>query len=133
MGTHTTIFEQAGGEAPFRRMLDIFYTQVEQDLLLRPLYPADLEPGKRHLLLFIMQYFGGPAHYSAERGHPRLRMRHMPFRIGQPERDAWLTHMLSALEQADFPESVKPAMQAYFTQAASFMINTSPTAIDIQG
>ena len=130
---HTTIFEQAGGEEPFRRMVELFYTQVEQDLLLRPLYPADLEPGKRHLLLFIMQYFVGPAQYSAERGHPRLRMRHMPFSIGQPERDAWLMHMLSAMEQAGFPEMVKPALHEYFVQAANFLINTPPSTIDVLG
>ncbi len=122
--THRTIYEQSGGEPAFRCMVEAFYEQVEHDSVLRPLYPADLEPGKRHLLLFVMQYFGGPPQYSAERGHPRLRMRHMPFRIGQAERDAWVKHMYSAIEQAGFPEEVKPALREYFANAASFMMNT---------
>ena len=63
--------------------------------VLRPVYPEDLEPGKRALALFLGQYWGGPPEYSAEKGHPRLRMRHAPFAIGEPQRDAWLASMFT--------------------------------------
>ena len=65
--------------------------------MLRPLYPEDLAESSRHLALFLVQYWGGPGTYGEERGHPRLRLRHAPFVIGPPERDAWLRHMLEAL------------------------------------
>ena len=123
MTTETTIYEQAGGDAPFRRLVDIFYARVERDPLLRPLFPADLEPGKERQFLFITQYFGGPPRYNALRGHPRLRMRHMPFRIGQAERDAWASHMLAAIDEAGFPEETHGALREYFERAATFLIN----------
>ena len=70
-----TIFEAVGGAATFERLVDQFYDGVETDPLLRPLYPEDLSAPRRHLALFLMQYFGGPDTYSQERGHPRLRGR----------------------------------------------------------
>jgi hemoglobin len=70
-----------------------------------------------------VQYFGGPAHYSATRGHPRLRMRHMPFTIGLAERDAWVGHMLAAIDEAGIPEPARSAMRGYFERGATFMIN----------
>jgi hemoglobin len=66
----------------------------------RPLYPADLEPGKANLAGFLAQYWGGPPDYSARRGHPRLRMRHFRFAIGTRERDAWLRHMAAAVHES---------------------------------
>jgi hemoglobin len=122
--TEPTIYEQAGGDAPFRRMVQRFYDRIEQDPLLRPMFPADLNAGREHQFLFITQYFGGPARYQELRGHPRLRMRHNPFPIDSAARDAWVGHMLAALEEAGFPEEVKPAMREYFERAATFMINT---------
>lgn len=118
-----SIYELAGGAPAFRRLVDAFYARVEQDPLLRPMFPADLAPGKEHQLLFLTQYFGGPSTYSALRGHPRLRMRHAPFPIDQAARDAWLDHMLAALDEAAIPEPARSAMQAYFERAASAMIN----------
>jgi hemoglobin len=91
--------------------------------VLRPLYPDDLEPGKRSLALFLGQYWGGPTTYSDEKGHPRLRMRHFPFAIGEPQRDAWLAAMLAAVDEADAPEVAKDAMREYFAMAATAMIN----------
>jgi hemoglobin len=123
MRDQPTIYEQAGGDAPFRRLVDLFYARVERDSLLRPLFPADLEPGKERQFLFITQYFGGPPRYNALRGHPRLRMRHMPFRIGQAERDAWAGHMLAAIEAAGFPEATHAALHEYFERASTFLIN----------
>jgi hemoglobin len=118
-----TIYEQAGGDAPFRRLVDIFYARIERDPLLRPLFPADLAPGKERQFLFITQYFGGPPRYNEQRGHPRLRMRHLPFRIGQAERDAWAGHMLAAIDEAGFPAGTHAALREYFERAATFLIN----------
>jgi hemoglobin len=134
MATQPTVFEQAGGEAPFQRLIDGFYARVEHEPLLRPMYPAgDLHKSKEHLLLFIIQYFGGPAQYHAQRGAPRLRLRHASFAIGQAERDAWVRHMLAALDEAGFPAQVLPAIRDYFERAATFLINAaSGTTIDLQ-
>jgi hemoglobin len=127
-----TIYEQAGGDAPFRRMVDFFYEQVERDPLLRPMFPENLGPGKEHQFLFITQYFGGPPRYNELRGHPRLRMRHLPFPIGRAARDAWVGHMLAAIDAADFPEHVRPALREYFERAATFMINADDNAADLR-
>lgn len=118
-----TVYEQIGGEETFQRLVDIFYTRIEHDPLLRPLFPADMEPGKRHQCYFLIQYFGGPTHYQEQRGHPRLRMRHAPFSIGQRERDAWLGHMLAAMNELEIPEPARSLMQDYFERAATAMIN----------
>jgi hemoglobin len=126
MSSEPTIFELAGGESAFTRLVDAFYARVEQDALLRPMFPADLDPGKLHQRLFLMQYFGGPGTYSQQRGHPRLRMRHAPFPIDQAARDAWLGHMLAALDESAIPEPARSAMQHYFEMAASAMINQQP-------
>lgn len=120
----STIYERVGGEAFFAALVDRFYEGVEQDPLLRPLYPEDLEDSRRHLSLFLAQYWGGPRTYDDERGHPRLRMRHMPFRIGLAERDAWLRHMLAALDEAAIDPAAVAEMTAYFTQTATQLINT---------
>ena len=77
------IFERVGGEPFFIKLVERFYDLVESDLVLRPLYPPNLEPGKVNLAAFLTQYWGGPPHYSLERGHPRLRMRHANLSIGQ--------------------------------------------------
>ena len=79
MSTHDTrsIYERAGGDAPFRQLVDVFYRNVVADPLLRPMFPEDLEPGKEWQFLFITQYFGGPTRYIEQRGHPRLRLRHL--------------------------------------------------------
>ena len=134
MNDTKTIYEQAGGDAPFRRLVDIFYARVERDALLRPLFPADLEPGKERQFLFITQYFGGPSRYNALRGHPRLRMRHAPVAIGQAERDAWAGHMLAAIDEAGFVEPVRGALRDYFERAATFLINAQErSGIDLIG
>lgn len=118
-----TIFLAAGGAETFDRIVERFYAGVAADPVLRPMYPPDLAESKRHLSLFLQQYFGGPATYSAERGHPRLRMRHFPFAIGQAERDAWMRHMLAAVEAEAFPEPLATVFLDYFDRAATFMIN----------
>ncbi len=134
MNEQPTIYELAGGDAPFRRLIDAFYRRVEQEPLLRPLYPADLAPSREHLFLFVTQYFGGPPRYNAERGHPRLRLRHAPFAIGQAERDAWVRQMLAAIDEAGFAEPARRALRDYFERAATFLINQgTPEMIDLLG
>lgn len=122
--TETTVFELVGGQAFFDALVARFAARVEASPALRPLYPADLAPGMRALALFLGQYWGGPPEYSAEKGHPRLRMRHAPFVIGAGERDAWLAAMLAALDEADTPEVVREMMRDYFTTASTAMINS---------
>lgn len=123
---YKSVYEQVGNQG-FERLLAAFYRRVAIDPVLRPLYPeADLSGAERRLRLFLVQYFGGPTEYSDERGHPRLRMRHMPFVIGQRERDAWVTAMLAALDEAEIPEPAFSTMRDYFEKGADFMINATP-------
>jgi hemoglobin len=119
----TTLYDLVGGEPFFVQLVEDFYQGVENDPLLRPMYPDDLEGAKRRLHLFLMQYWGGPTTYSEERGHPRLRGRHMPFSIGLPERDAWMRHMTASLQAAEAPAEAKEVMLKYFEDVATFMIN----------
>jgi hemoglobin len=120
-----SIYEQVG-EAAFERLIAAFYRGVQADPILKPLYPEhDMIGAERRLRLFLIQYFGGPTTYSNERGHPRLRARHMPFTIRAAERDAWLRTMSAALDEAAIPEPARSEMQKYFEMAADFMINAS--------
>ena len=118
-----TIFTAVGGAETFDRIVERFYAGVTDDPVLRPMYPEDLVESRRRLSLFLQQYFGGPGTYSAERGHPRLRMRHFPFAIGQAERDAWMRHMRAAVEAERFPPELEAALLDYFDRAAIFLIN----------
>lgn len=118
-------FEAFGGEPAFRKLVDEFYAGVAEDPVLRPMYPeADLGPAAERLTLFLMQYWGGPTTYSQHRGHPRLRMRHAPFRIGLRERDAWLRHMRRAVDALDLSPDLAATLWDYLEKAAHFMINT---------
>lgn len=122
-----TVYDAVGGQAFFDALVERFYERVEVDLVLRPLYPDDLEPGKRGLALFLAQYWGGPTTYSDEKGHPRLRMRHAPFVIGPRERDAWLAAMLASVDDADLDLEIRTALRDYFDMAATAMINSGAT------
>jgi hemoglobin len=121
------VHDAVGGEAFFVELVDGFYARVATDLLLRPLYPDDLTESRRHMALFLQQYWGGPGTYSEQRGHPRLRQRHAPFVIGEPERDAWLRHMDAALAavaaERGTPAEVVAEIRTYFASAADFMVN----------
>ena len=118
-----TLYEAVGGMPFFEALVERFYDGVEGDEVLRPLYPEDLEPSRRHLTLFLAQYWGGPSAYSELRGHPRLRMRHAPFVVGEPERDRWLVHMRAAVASLEPPEDVTEALEGYFAYAADAMRN----------
>ena len=120
-----SFFAQVGGEPTFRKLVDEFYAGVATDPVLRPLYPEeDLGPAADRLRLFLIQYWGGPNTYSQERGHPRLRMRHAPYRVGPRERDAWLDHMRRALDTLALPAEAEQALWTYLERAAYFMVNT---------
>ncbi|MEV0004108.1 globin [Micromonospora sp. NPDC050980] len=120
-----TLFEAIGGEPAFRKLVDVFYAGVADDPLLRPMYPEeDLAPAADRLTLFLIQYWGGPRTYSEQRGHPRLRMRHAPFRVGAAERDAWLRHMRQAVDALDLPPQLAGVLWDYLERAAYFMVNT---------
>jgi hemoglobin len=123
MSDPQTVFEAAGGMPFFEQLVGRFYDAIETDDVLRPLYPDDLQAPRRHLTLFLAQYWGGPTIYDEERGHPRLRMRHQPFSIGPAERDRWLVLMRGAVASLDPPASVKMALEEYFSMAAEAMRN----------
>lgn len=126
MNQEFSIYEVVGGDATFQQLVDIFYQRVEADAVLRPMFPDDLEPGKHWQFLFLTQFFGGPARYASERGHPRLRMRHMPFAINEEARDHWLGHMVAAIDEVGIEEPARTIMRDYFERAATHMINVFP-------
>lgn len=113
----------------FEQLVDVFYDGVATDEVLLPLYPEqpDLTGARHRLTLFLAQYWGGPTTYMDERGHPKLRMRHMPFHVGPLERDRWLVHMAAAIEtvcaRESVPEGVAGELTAYFVPAAEHLRN----------
>jgi hemoglobin len=117
------VYSAVGGQPFFDGLVDRFYARVERDPVLRPLYPADLGPPKRHLALFLGQYWGGPTTYSEQRGHPMLRRRHFPFAIGRTERDAWFSHMSAAVGESGLDDEIADRFIEYFDSAATHMIN----------
>ncbi|MBO8195558.1 globin [Streptomyces oryzae] len=121
-----TFYEQVGGEETFRRLVHRFYQGVAEDPLLRPMYPEeDLGPAEERLALFLMQYWGGPRTYSDARGHPRLRMRHAPFKVNQAAHDAWLRHMRDAVDSLELPEHLEAQLWRYLVYAAGSLINSA--------
>ena len=122
-----SLYEAIGGEPAFRRLVHRFYQEVAADPELRPVYPSkDLGPAEEHLRLFLIQYWGGPATYNERRGHPRLRMRHAHFVIGEAERDAWLRHMRTALDELDLAEEYDRQLWDYLVMAAHSLVNQAP-------
>lgn len=122
-GAGDTVYARVGGMAFFTALVDRFYAGVEADPVLRPIYPDDLAPGKANLAEFLAQYWGGPPGYSARRGHPRLRMRHASFAIGERERAAWVAHMTAAVAASGAGPDEAAAMAAYFRDAAAMLVN----------
>ena len=118
-----SLYERVGGETFFETLVERFYSAVAAEPVLRPLYPEDLEPPKAHLAAFLAQYWGGPPRYSMDRGHPRLRMRHAPFAIGQTERDIWVRHMTAAVQAADVAPEDAVLLLEYFDGTATFLMN----------
>lgn len=120
-----TLFERVGGENFFRQLVTDFYQGVVTDPILRPMYPeSDLDGAIERLTLFLIQYWGGPETYSELRGHPRLRMRHAAFAIDHEARDAWLRHMLAALDLQKLEADVDSELRMYLINTANFLVNT---------
>jgi hemoglobin len=129
-----TFYEAVGGEETFTRLVHLFYQEVAADPVLRAVYPAkDLGPAEEHLRLFLIQYWGGPSTYNELRGHPRLRMRHARFHIGEPERDAWLRHMRTALDEIDLAPALDAQLWEYLVMAAHSLVNAVPENTPGQG
>ena len=142
-----SIYEQLGGEEFFDKLTREFYRRVQEDTEFAAMYPEEdlfppehlspeeraaidsryadhFEASARRLKLFLIQYFGGPSTYQAERGHPRLRLRHDPYVIGVKERDIWLKHMRAAMDTMDIPMMLDDTMWDYFERAARAMQNS---------
>jgi hemoglobin len=121
----TSLYDQLGGQPFFERLVSGFYDAVERDELLRVMYPEDLTESKTHLTHFLVQYWGGPDDYMQERGHPRLRMRHAPFRITKQARDAWISAMDTALAgvRDELTDEQFAELNSYFDMAATQMRN----------
>lgn len=122
----STLYAQVGGEPTLRALTAAFYRRVADDALLHPMYPEeDLGPAEERLCLFLIQYFGGPTTYSQRRGHPRLRMRHVPFAVDRAAREAWLRCMRGAMDEVELSPLHDGIMWDYFERAATAMINTA--------
>jgi hemoglobin len=119
----STLYERVGGGAWFEALTRRFYDAVGADPVLRPIYPDDLDAARDRLCGFLIQYWGGPSDYSAQRGHPRLRMRHAPFAISPRERDAWYRHMAAAVRGGGLDADDEAGMLEYFAGAAAQLSN----------
>jgi hemoglobin len=120
-----SFYDAVGGEPTFRKIVGRFYAEVATDEVLRPLYPEeDLGPAEERFRMFLIQYWGGPHTYSDQRGHPRLRMRHGPFKIGPIERDAWLRAIRIAVDEAGVAEPYRQQLWNYLEMAAHSMMNS---------
>jgi hemoglobin len=123
-GQPEPFYERVGGEPTFRKLVHRFYEGVAADPPLRALYPEeDLGPAEERLTLFLIQYWGGPTTYSDQRGHPRLRMRHAPFRVDADARDRWLHHMAEAVRDLGLKPDDEAELWEYLSRAAHFMVN----------
>ena len=115
---------EALGEDGFARLVAAFYRRVREDDLIGPMYPPeDWEGAERRLADFLIFRFGGSERYLQERGHPRLRMRHVPFSIGEAERDRWLKLMGAAMDEMGLAGEARVNLEAFFDQVADFMRN----------
>lgn len=118
-------YDAIGGHDTFAKLVHRFYQGVAEDPLLRPMYPEeDLGPAEQRLLMFLEQYWGGPTTYSEQRGHPRLRMRHMPFQVTPTARDRWLHHMRVAVDELDLASVHRDTLWDYLERAAFSLVNT---------
>ena len=121
--TESELYDLVGDDG-FARLVRAFYSQIPQDDILGPMYPAaDLAGSEERLRDFLMFRFGGRTQYLERRGHPRLRARHARFRVDQAARERWLTLMERALEQAALPPEAATLLRAYFRDTATFLVN----------
>jgi hemoglobin len=120
-----SFYDEVGGRATFEKLVRAFYDGVATDPVLVDMYPEkDHEGAIQRLTGFLEQYWGGPGTYSEERGHPRLRMRHMPFTVNPDARDRWLAHMRAAVDTLELPPLQDATLWGYLDRAAHAMVNT---------
>jgi hemoglobin len=123
-GQQQSFYDQVGGHETFRKLVHEFYRGVSGDPELRALYPEqDLGPAEDRLRMFLEQYWGGPTTYSEQRGHPRLRMRHVPFKVTPVQRDRWLKHMLAAVDTLELAPANDLLLRDYLERAAHSLVN----------
>ncbi|HET7800621.1 MAG TPA: globin [Humibacillus xanthopallidus] len=126
-----TYYDDFGGHETFAKLVREFYRGVAQDEPLRALYPEDdLAPAEERLRMFLEQYWGGPTTYSERRGHPRLRMRHMPYAVTPDMRDRWLLHMMNAVDSLELDAEQDDRLRDYLTRAAYSLVNSGGPAED---
>lgn len=112
------------GEDGLTQLVAAFYKQIPSDDILGPMYPEDdWEGAEKRLRDFLIFRFGGPARYIEERGHPRLRMRHMPFAINQAARDRWMQLMSKALDDQGLSGELREKLEGFLSHVATFLIN----------
>lgn len=119
-------YELLGGEAVVRRLVDTFYDQMDEDpefFGIRKLHPASLAASRDKLFMFLTGWLGGPPLYTSEFGHPRLRARHLPYAIGEAERDQWMACMAKALKVVGIELSMRERLIASFANTADWMRN----------
>ena len=120
-----SFYDQVGGHETFRKLVHEFYVGVAGDPELRALYPeGDLGPAEIRFRMFLEQYWGGPSTYSEQRGHPRLRMRHQPFKVTITQRDRWLKHIMAAVDSLDLEPANDLILRDYLDRAAHSMVNS---------
>lgn len=123
--TVESFYDQVGGHETFAKLVHEFYAGVAGDPVLRALYPEDdLGPAETRFLMFLEQYWGGPTTYSQQRGHPRLRMRHQPFKVTPVQRDRWLTHIMAAVDTLELSPANDLVLRDYLNSAAQSMVNS---------
>ena len=121
----SNFWREVGGRATFEKLVRDFYVGVQNDDVLWPMYPEDdLEGAIQRLTGFLEQYWGGPGTYSEERGHPRLRIRHQPFKVNAEARDRWLLHMRAAVNGLGLAPLHENMLWDYLERAAHAMVNT---------
>ena len=121
----SNFWREVGGRATFEKLVRDFYVGVQSDEVLWPMYPEDdLEGAVQRLTGFLEQYWGGPGTYSEQRGHPRLRMRHQPFKVNPDARDRWLQHMRAAVNGLGLSPLHENMLWDYLERAAHAMVNT---------
>lgn len=117
-------FYEIVGEANLKKLVQIFYAKVYTHPILKEIFKADIEEVRKKQYMFLTQFLGGPTLYSNEYGHPRMRMRHLPHRITNEAKDAWLACMMDSIEELDLEDNVKMRLFSLFPKIAQHMVNT---------
>lgn len=125
--TEQSFFDSIGGMPMMEKIVGVFYDGVATDPILGPMYPSDdMDGARERLTLFLAQFWGGPTTYSEQRGHPRLRMRHMPYAVTPEARDHWLACFRRALDAAELSPEADAQFWAYVENAGDFLVNSHP-------